>query len=145
MNTLLLFFALPVATIILAIVFEQIIDSPILVGLTAFAIYLIVTFAAFNESFLIYAIVYTILAYFAAVLADYIRRIINNNQNSCNCNNNNSDNYNYSNSCNCNAISSDNSNISESDNCNRYNSCKSNKNDYDEYNNCLNTKYRRRL
>ena len=112
MNTLLLFFALPVATIILAIVFEQIIDSPILVGLTAFAIYLIVTFAAFDESFLIFAIVYTILAFLAAVLSNYIRSLINNNQSSCNCNNNNSCNrnieesdiYNNENSCNCNKV-----------------------------------------
>ena len=99
MNTL-LFFALPVATIILAIVFERIINSPILVALTAFAIYLVVTFTAFDESFLIFAIVYAILAYVVAFLSDYISGLINNN--SCNCNNSECDNCNCDNRCTCN-------------------------------------------
>lgn len=69
---LLLFFALPVATVILAIVWQKIIKCPILVAATAFAIYLIVTFAAFDSSFLIYAIIYTILAFIAAWLTKFI-------------------------------------------------------------------------
>ena len=44
MNNLLLFFALPVATILLSIVLQKILNCPILVAITAFAIYLIVTF-----------------------------------------------------------------------------------------------------
>ena len=63
---LLLFFALPISTIILAIVWQKIIKSPILVALTAFAIYLIVTFAVYDASFLIYTLIYTILAFIAA-------------------------------------------------------------------------------
>ena len=50
MNTLLLFFALPIATIILAIVLQKILNSPLLVAATFFAIYLIVTFAALPDS-----------------------------------------------------------------------------------------------
>ena len=46
MNNLLLFFALPVATIILAIVFQKILRNPILTAATFFAIYLIVAFSA---------------------------------------------------------------------------------------------------
>ena len=69
---LLTFFALPVATIILAFVLEKIIRSPLLTTLTFFAIYLIVAFAAFDASFLINAIVYTLLAYIAALIAEYI-------------------------------------------------------------------------
>ena len=72
MNTLLIFFALPIATIILAIVLQKIIKCPILVAATFFAIYLIVTFAAFDANFLIYAIIYTILAYVAAVITRFI-------------------------------------------------------------------------
>jgi len=83
MTNLLLFFALPVATIILAVVLEQILDSPILVAATAFAIYLIVTFAAFDESFLIFALIYTILAYIAAVIARIIKCLIRRSDNSC--------------------------------------------------------------
>ena len=58
MNTLLLFFALPVATVILAIVLQKILNNPLLVAATFFAIYLVVAFTAFDASFLVYAIIY---------------------------------------------------------------------------------------
>lgn len=74
MNTLLLFFALPIATIILAIVLEKLLRNPILTAATFFAIYLIVAFAAFDEEFLVYVIFYTILAFIAAVLAEFFYR-----------------------------------------------------------------------
>lgn len=85
MNTLLLFFALPIATIILAIVLQKILNSPLLVAATFFAIYLIVTFAAFDADFLVYAIAYTILAYITALLVNVICRFIKMlaNQNNC--------------------------------------------------------------
>lgn len=75
MNNLLIFFVLPIATIILAIVLQRILRCPILVAATAFAIYLIVTYTVFDSSFLIFAFIYTILAFLAA----YITRLI------CNC------------------------------------------------------------
>lgn len=91
MNTLLLFFALPVATIILAIVLEKILRNPILTAATFFAIYLIVTFTAFDANFLVYAIVYTILALISAIIAEIIYRRLeenqNNEENSCGCSN----------------------------------------------------------
>ena len=76
MNTLLIFFALPVATVILAIVLQKILKNPLLVAATFFAIYLIVTFAFFDASFLVFAILYTILAYITAVLSKLICRLI---------------------------------------------------------------------
>ena len=76
MNTLLIFFALPVATIILAIVLQKILKCPLLVAGTFFAIFLIVTFAAFDASFLVFAIIYTILAYITAVLTKLICKLI---------------------------------------------------------------------
>ena len=72
MNNLLIFFALPIATIILASVLEKVLNSPIAVAATAFAIYLIVTFAAFDSTFLIATIVYTILAFLSAVITRWI-------------------------------------------------------------------------
>ena len=88
MNTLLIFFALPIATIILAIVLQKVLKCPILIALTFFAIYLIVTFAAFDANFLIFAIVYTILAYIAAVITRFIMNAINDNDdNNCGCSN----------------------------------------------------------
>lgn len=86
MNVLLLFFALPVATVILAIVLQKILKCPLLVAATFFAIYLIITFAFFDASFLVYAILYTILAYVTAVLTKVICRLICLLQERCNCN-----------------------------------------------------------
>lgn len=68
---LLLYFALPVATVILSVVWQRIIKSPLLVALTAFAIYLIVVYAI-DSSLLIFAIIYTILSFIAATIARFI-------------------------------------------------------------------------
>ncbi|MCI9365622.1 MAG: DUF2651 family protein [Clostridia bacterium] len=80
MNTLLLLFALPIATIIIASVLEYIIKSPIAVTALIFAIYLIVTFAVFDASFLVYAIIYTILALISAILTRVILNLINDSE-----------------------------------------------------------------
>lgn len=74
MNILLLFFALPVATIILSIVLEKILRCPVLTAATFFAIYLIVAFAVFDASFLVFVIAYTILAFIAAIIVEIIFR-----------------------------------------------------------------------
>lgn len=88
MNILLIFFALPIATIILAIVLQKLLRCPVLTAATFFAIYLIVAFAAFDASFLIYVIVYTVLAYITAVIAEFFfsrcRKNIKCNCNTCN-------------------------------------------------------------
>ncbi len=117
MNTLLLFFAIPVATIIFAIVLEKILDCPILVAATFFAIFLIVTFAAFDSSFLVFAIVYTILAFITAALVkaicNFIRNCLNNSSN----NNQNSDCINnLSSNSNNNCICGENSNTDDDNN-----------------------------
>lgn len=82
MNLLLLLFAFPIATIIYSIVLQKIIRCPILVALTIFASFLIVTFTAFDETFLIYTILYTIIAYITAIITrlakNIFRRIIRN-------------------------------------------------------------------
>ena len=90
MNTLLLFFALPVATIILSVVLQKILRNPVLVAATFFAVYLIVAFAAFDETFLVYAIIYTILAFITASIVEAICKFIKNCLGKC-CNNSNND------------------------------------------------------
>lgn len=76
MNVLLLFFALPVATIILAIVLQKILKCPLLVGATFFAIYLIAVFIISpSGTLLILAILYSILAYVTALLTCIICRL----------------------------------------------------------------------
>lgn len=87
MDILLLAFAIPVATILLAIVLQKILKCPLLVAATFFAIFLIVTFAVFDVSFLVLAILYTILAYVTALLTRLICNLISrfNLGNNCNC------------------------------------------------------------
>ena len=70
---LLIFFALPLATILLAIVFQKVLKCPILVAITFFAIYLIILFALYASSAitnlaegLIAVIIYTIIAFLIA-------------------------------------------------------------------------------
>ena len=95
MNILLLFFALPIATIILAIAAQKILKCPILVAGVFFAIYLIVAFAVFNAGFLVFVVIYTIIAFLTAVITKLIAKFIecnennNNNNNSCERTNNN--------------------------------------------------------
>ena len=74
MNNILLFFVLPLSTIILSIVLQKILKCPTLVGGTFFAIFLIVTYLV-DSNLLIYAIAYTIIAYITAVLTQIICRL----------------------------------------------------------------------
>lgn len=85
MNTLLIFFALPLATIILAIVLQKLIKCPILVAAIFFSIYLIVAFAVFNATFLIVAIIYTFLAYVTASIVKILCHFFSNCNWSLNC------------------------------------------------------------
>lgn len=79
---LLVFFALPLATILLAIVLEKILHCPILVTITFFAIYLIILFALFATGVitdlavgLIAIIIYTIIAFITASIVRIIKVI----------------------------------------------------------------------
>ena len=107
MNNLLIFFAFPVATIILAAVLQTILRCPIAVAATFFAVFLVITFAFFDANFLIATIVYTILAFISAALTRTIENLLdrlNNNTDSnngcgCGCNSNGND---ENTSCGCN-------------------------------------------
>lgn len=100
MNFLLLLFALPIATIIIASVLETVLKNPISVAALTFAIYLIVTFAAFDASFLVFAILYTILAFVSAVITRAIINLVNDDDDDI-IDNGNNDNSNNNNSCGC--------------------------------------------
>ena len=75
MNNLLIFFALPLATIIIAVVLEKIWKNYILVTLFTFAVFLIVAFAVGDATLLVLVIVYTFLAFIAAFLSMIFRKI----------------------------------------------------------------------
>ena len=68
MDLLLLFFAIPLAVIILSIVLQKILKCPWLVAATFFAIFLIVTFAVGDIRLLIFTGVYTIISYITALI-----------------------------------------------------------------------------
>ena len=116
MNILLIFFALPIATIIFSIVLQKLLKCPILVAITIFAIFLIVTFAVFSAEFLVFAILYAILAFITAfvtmIICEYLENRrglncdksfngiitissengVNADNNNCGCNNNSNNN-----------------------------------------------------
>ena len=78
MNTLLIFFAFPIAVIIISAILQKLINSPISVALLIFAIFLIVTFAEFDVNFLVATIIYTILAFITATIVKIISNCNNN-------------------------------------------------------------------
>ena len=88
MNLLLIFFALPLATIIFSIALQKILDNPILVSAIIFAIFLIVTFVVWDLNLLIATIVYTIISFITAIIVKYIEENSDRNENNENCNNN---------------------------------------------------------
>lgn len=89
MNILLIFFALPIATIIISIALQKILKCPPLVAAVIFAIFLIVTFVINNINFLVAALIYAILAFITAVIVCLICRLIerfcDNDDDSCGC------------------------------------------------------------
>ncbi len=84
MNNLLIFFALPIAVIIISIALQRILRWPALVAAVIFAIFLIVTFVISNLNFLVATIVYTIISYITAVIVCLICRFLRNRK-TCNC------------------------------------------------------------
>lgn len=96
--TTLFFIILPLATILIAIVLQKLLRSPILVALLVFAVYLILAFTVFTTDFLINAIIYTIIAFITAVIVRLICCLIkrlncNDNNGICSsCNNDNDEN-----------------------------------------------------
>lgn len=87
MNLLLLFFALPIATIIISIALQKILDNPILVASIIFAIFLVVTFIIGDLTILIATIAYTIISLITAIIVKYIK------ENICSSNNDNNNSY----------------------------------------------------
>lgn len=89
MNLLLLFFALPIATIIISIALQKILENPTLVASIIFVIFLVVTFVVGDLNLLIATIAYTIISFIIAVIVRYIQEnISNSNDNNICCNQN---------------------------------------------------------
>lgn len=76
MNILLLYFAIPIAVIIFSIALLKILKCPWLVAAVIFAILLVIAFAVFDVSFLVFVILYTFLAYLTAVLVRFLCELL---------------------------------------------------------------------
>ncbi len=73
MNNLLVFFAIPIAVIILSVIFETFIKNPIKVAGIFFSIFLVVAFALGGTAELIVlAIVYTIISFISAYIISIV-------------------------------------------------------------------------
>lgn len=92
MNNLLIFFAIPVATIILSVIFETLIRCPFKIAGIAFSIFLITAFSLGGTAeLLVLAIVYTIISFISAYLTAIFE---NRNDNNCTNQTNNIENTN---------------------------------------------------
>ena len=90
MNILLLYFAIPIAVIIISIALQKILKCPFLVAGIIFSIFLIVTFTIANIFFLVATIIYTILSFIVALITKTITRLLSCiHERKCNCNQNN--------------------------------------------------------
>ncbi len=78
MNTLLLFFALPIATIIISIALQFVFKNPLLVSSIIFAFFLVVTFILNDLNFLVATIVYTIISFITAMVVCLVYSLNNN-------------------------------------------------------------------
>ena len=81
---LLVFFAIPLATILISIVLEKLLDSPLLVAMTIFAIGLIGVFGLVGLGIvtnlgtaLIGLIAYTLIAFITAYIVRLLREVVN--------------------------------------------------------------------
>ena len=88
MENLLIFFALPLATIIISIALQKILKCPILVAGIIFSIFLIASLALGNLAFLIPTIIYTIISYIVAIIICMITNMQRNGHSICSCCNN---------------------------------------------------------
>ena len=81
MNSLLIFFAFPIAVIIISAVLQKTIGNPIAISALVFAVFLVITFAFFDETFLIETFVYTIISFLTAFIIKIIFSFNHNSDN----------------------------------------------------------------
>ena len=75
MNTLLIFLAIPLATIILSAILETLIHCPIKVAGIFFSIFIVVAFALGGTAELVLAaLIYTIISFVTAIIVHFVLR-----------------------------------------------------------------------
>lgn len=90
MNVLLIFFAIPLAVIVISIALEKLLDCPVLVSAIIFSILLIIAVIFSSTIFFILTVIYAIISFIAAWFCKYFYKFICNLR-KCNNNCNNED------------------------------------------------------
>lgn len=75
MNILLIFFAIPIAVIVISIALQKILKCPVLVAAIIFSILLIIALILSNTELLILVIVFTVLSYVVAIITQWIMKV----------------------------------------------------------------------
>ena len=86
MDPILIFFVLPLATVIVSIALQKILNNPLLVGALVFAVLLVASYLSYNGAS--QAIVVSILFGIIAFLAAYLTKLLEENNNNSNNSNN---------------------------------------------------------
>ena len=76
MNVLLVFFAIPLAVIVISIALEKLLDCPILVGAIVFSILLLIAVIFSNTIYFILTVIYTLLAFLTAWITKLMYKFI---------------------------------------------------------------------
>ena len=99
-TNLLIFFAIPLAIVIISIALQKVLKNPFLVSAIIFSILLVIVLAVLDPIYLIAVVAYTVLAYISAVLTCLFCRFIRNSNigNCMGCGENNSQNIDNNNS-----------------------------------------------
>jgi len=70
----LVFFILPLSTIVVSVILQLIIKRKLIVASIVFVAYLIATFAVFNYTFLFWCFIYTAISLIATLIVDLITK-----------------------------------------------------------------------
>ena len=93
-TNLLIFFAIPLAVVVISIALQKLLDNPFLVAGIIFSILLIIVLAFFDTIYLIAVVAYSVLSFLTAILACMLCRFLRNAlcNGTCNDNSQNIDN-----------------------------------------------------
>ena len=90
-SNLLLFFAIPLAVVLISIALQKILRNPFLVAGIGFSILLVIVLAFFDTIYLVAVVAYSILSFITAVLTCVLCRVLSDTMCNCMCNNNGDD------------------------------------------------------
>ncbi|MBR3255960.1 MAG: YbeF family protein [Clostridia bacterium] len=89
-SNLLIFFAIPLAVVLISIALQKILRNPFLVAGIVFSVLLVIVLAFFDTIYLVAVVAYSILSFVTAILTCLLCRVLNNTM--CNCMGNNNQN-----------------------------------------------------